>query len=577
MIRLGLFFGLAVVTGIAFNLLAFGLDPRSFIHRERVQAPPPNDTTSVISSSPHPYVRPGIGQYIVPGEDTCTLEGIREMVSKTKGYYARDYPLGLGWNNMRYIMEASLLHASLLNRTLIIPSFVYARACEHEISICAEFATMVNRGDAIGSDEWRQLPIEEQMGWRMPVGVMVDLTHLRRLHPVITTSEFLQLHGLNNSLEQTDGTFRETAYLGASIAPPFTISIIPNGEFDHGPHGEVVRVDRLAPLPPGVPTNTTRITAVLLQRLEHDAWHTLDFEEVKRILKEAGLRVWEGEDELEHLLEAEGWVLLYTFGGCASSFFHKSVAEPSKEVGRREHLRGFVDEYGAATEDVLLLRGATHGDRPPGDLHFTSEAARNQFDYMVLHDFRPIPSILQTAADVVDRMRIINEGRMWIAAHMRRGDFVRLGWQAGDTLEHQFDRIKASIAHGAKILRNMVKNNVTWTTYNVPNVTASASFSHALPPSEGDKFFLATDERSKQALTYFRENNANLIMDLLTPDDRRMVGWPLLFTDVLGILEQVVMSHAAFFRGYGYSSVDGGVVNLRAAFGMDPRTVQIDW
>lgn len=31
---------------------------------------------------------------------------------------------------MRYIIEAALLHAQLLNRTLVLPSFVYARSCE---------------------------------------------------------------------------------------------------------------------------------------------------------------------------------------------------------------------------------------------------------------------------------------------------------------------------------------------------------------------------------------------------------------------------------------------------------------
>ena len=84
---------------------------------------------------------------------------------------------------MRYIIEASLLHAHLLNRTLVLPSFVYARACEHNMyvveghtylpvhvvtdlyfsTVCAAFATMVNRGDTLGSDEWRNLPIETQM------------------------------------------------------------------------------------------------------------------------------------------------------------------------------------------------------------------------------------------------------------------------------------------------------------------------------------------------------------------------------------------------------------------------------
>lgn len=32
---------------------------------------------------------------------------------------------------MRYIIDASVLQADLLNRTLVLPSFVYARACEY--------------------------------------------------------------------------------------------------------------------------------------------------------------------------------------------------------------------------------------------------------------------------------------------------------------------------------------------------------------------------------------------------------------------------------------------------------------
>lgn len=43
----------------------------------------------------------------------------------------------LGWNNMRYNIESSLLQASLLNRTLVIPSHLVGRACEHHYSVCA--------------------------------------------------------------------------------------------------------------------------------------------------------------------------------------------------------------------------------------------------------------------------------------------------------------------------------------------------------------------------------------------------------------------------------------------------------
>ena len=34
---------------------------------------------------------------------------------------------------MRYITEAGLFQAELLNRTLVVPSFVYARACEYDM------------------------------------------------------------------------------------------------------------------------------------------------------------------------------------------------------------------------------------------------------------------------------------------------------------------------------------------------------------------------------------------------------------------------------------------------------------
>ena len=36
---------------------------------------------------------------------------------------------------MRYIIEAAALQATLLNRTLILPSFVYARACEYDMCV----------------------------------------------------------------------------------------------------------------------------------------------------------------------------------------------------------------------------------------------------------------------------------------------------------------------------------------------------------------------------------------------------------------------------------------------------------
>lgn len=58
------------------------------------------------NSPPHspvvnePYVRPGLGHLIGSDEDTGTFESLRDMVSRTKGYYARDFSVWLGWNNV---------------------------------------------------------------------------------------------------------------------------------------------------------------------------------------------------------------------------------------------------------------------------------------------------------------------------------------------------------------------------------------------------------------------------------------------------------------------------------------------
>ncbi len=134
---------------------------------------------------------------------------------------------------MQYILDAALLQANLLNRTLVIPSFVYARACEYHTYVfffcftrhaassqrivegseaCADYAVMVNRGDAVGSDEWRELPIEEQMAFRIPISVMIDLPHLRSRHPVVTVSEYLRLHGLDPEVESSRGHWEKKLY-----------------------------------------------------------------------------------------------------------------------------------------------------------------------------------------------------------------------------------------------------------------------------------------------------------------------------------------------------------------------------
>lgn len=87
---------------------------------------------------------------------------------------------------------------------------------------------------------------------------------------------------------------------------------------------------------------------------------------------------------------------------------------------------------------------------------------------------------------------------------------------------------------------------------------------------------MATDERNPKNLEYMRKNGAILVYDLLTVEDRQKFGWSLMLTDVLALVEQAILMHAAYFYGHAMSSVSGGIINMRAARGADPRTSLID-
>ena len=89
-------------------------------------------------------------------------------------------------------------------------SFIKALVACSEV--CAEYAVMVNKNDALGLDEWRELPMEQQMGFRIPITVVLDLARLRARGPVITALEYLRLHGQGPEAESTSGTWPRRPY-----------------------------------------------------------------------------------------------------------------------------------------------------------------------------------------------------------------------------------------------------------------------------------------------------------------------------------------------------------------------------
>ena len=381
---MGIFFGSFILVGLIFYMAilsphgplllssseSYGLDASS------TQYP----CSNVSASENHTSSSPTSDEPPSPLSDGFSLEQIRDIVATTRGFFARDYSLGLGWNNvsipdnlirgrtddpekMQYILDAALLQASLLNRTLVIPSFVYARACEYHMYVlfcfippaassrcilersetCAEYAVMVNRGDAVSSDEWRELPIEKQMAFRIPISVIIDLPHLRAHHPVITVSEYLRLHGQDSEGESSRGDWQRELYhahsnvFESNKSKTPSLFVIENRWYD--PSGSI-RVDyipqamkqrgnweRYSPSqsqesggywPFVVPTNLSRRLVKVVNS------GILDWDAAKRVLLSSELEPEVDLDDdkvVENVLNANGWEVLHTFFSACVSWF----------------------------------------------------------------------------------------------------------------------------------------------------------------------------------------------------------------------------------------------------------------
>ena len=102
--------------------------------------------------------------------------------------------------------------------------------------------------------------------------------------------------------------------------------------------------------------------------------------------------------------------------------YTKTVVNPIRQVVPRSSIRGWIDEYKDMDADVLVLAGETHLYRKPGAMRFTTVDARNDFANFVLHYLVPVDAVSILADRLAERMREKVGGRLWMGAHMRRGD-----------------------------------------------------------------------------------------------------------------------------------------------------------
>lgn len=194
---------------------------------------------------------------------------------------------------------------------------------------------MINRGDAINSDEWRQLPEEQQMGWRVPMSVMLNLTLLRRFQPVITVAEYLRIHDLSEDLELSNGQWDTQIYhqnssvYDAQGNPP-SLHIIENGWYDPQ---TLNRVDRLpdemksrgqwdallgdlgSEKHGGWPSPSKTKAYLALEQALQERPYVLRFDQARQILRHNGIQGVASDEDLIQVLNNNGWEVLYTFDG----------------------------------------------------------------------------------------------------------------------------------------------------------------------------------------------------------------------------------------------------------------------
>jgi len=187
---------------------------------------------------------------------------------------------------------------------------------------------MVNRNDALDTNQWRHLPLERQLGWVLPIEVMIDIPLLRQKHNVISMTEYLHLQGLNITEILPNGAWNRDYYHSGADKP--TLFIIPNNIYDPS---DVIRVDVMPPPPPFISSEDPNAIAEHFKNMD---WtpdtelgracnvHLLEatFQKGRNILD------WsEAVEELrwtlaeytnttvEDALKAAGWVTLHTWEG----------------------------------------------------------------------------------------------------------------------------------------------------------------------------------------------------------------------------------------------------------------------
>lgn len=238
---------------------------------------------------------------------------------------------------------------------------------------------------------------------------MIDIPHLRSVQPIMFVSEYLRLRGVNAATESGPGRWEGPRYHSDHYPSHYTIY-----SRDYDP-SEIVRVDSANP-ELWVPNDTiaNRTNEALRKRLGDLKKPLMSLADARATI--SSVTQFSDSEELLTLVKNAGWQTLHTWDGALGEDLVKWVVKPRIDVAPRDNLRGFIQDYGSRTEEILYLNGEIHHHRKPGSMRFTTIESARDFASLVLHDIQATHAVQSLAARVIHRIDSLTGGRLWVAA-----------------------------------------------------------------------------------------------------------------------------------------------------------------
>lgn len=134
---------------------------------------------------------------------------------------------------------------------------------------------------------------------------------------------------------------------------------------------------------------------------------------------------------------------------------NKALSRPTIEIALRPKTKALTTTLSSPPykeASIVYLQGNLHDQRKPGSVYFSTRKARDDFTKTVVNGIRAPKRIRIVGERAAKRMEERVEGRRWMSAHLRRGDFVGIAWSPSKDADVHFNKTKAALDEGVKVL-----------------------------------------------------------------------------------------------------------------------------